>query len=383
MWRRPAPPPGWAGGACHRKRLGGETPPSQPARGRRSAAPQIMTMAKRTAGVSPADVAASRAGTWVGGWHVLLKEVRRRDAGGPPMRFARTRVGYRVRNHDEVFHRLDRGPRLPATQIPVSPTRDSRLQPPTSTVSPPRRATGLCKKRVRVCQFQSTRARGARLPLWRWPVTVGLRFQSTRARGARRRGRSRALGDHRFNPRAPAARDAGCRRTAALLPGVSIHARPRRATTQVAIFPWAVLFQSTRAGGARHAPAPMRSPAPRVSIHARPRRETVACDDDGAPVTFQSTRAPWRATSRRGRCASAMSFSHARPRRATPWSQSVVDQLPVSIHARPRRATYGSAPCGGQTLFQSTRARGARHLASTAHRISSCFDPRAPAARDE
>src|SRR5208282_4960521 len=146
-------------------------------------------------------------------------------------------------------------------------------------------------------------------------------------------------------------------------------------------------FQSTRPRGARladlaittrhsvsiHAPArgatptvvPFRTPIP-VSIHAPARGATDA--DKIAPSFpwFQSTR-PRGARPGGGDKLQQWCFVsiHAPARGATPSRPDDDSWRSVSIHAPARGATFEAGAGPGETMFQSTRPRGARQETSS------------------
>ena len=145
----------------------------------------------------------------------------------------------------------------------------SSVAPP-STVSihaPARGATDTGGGKKYENMFQSTRPRGARLILTRWPLPSN-KFQSTRPRGARHPHTLHHYISMSFNPRARAGRDVYATLTG-LIQGVSIHAPARGATGQLH-------QQAGRPGD--------------VSIHAPARGATGSGSGTGSVAMFQSTR---------------------------------------------------------------------------------------------
>ena len=140
-----------------------------------------------------------------------------------------------------------------------------------------------------------------------------------------------------FNSRAHGARDEGWSEEWQK-ERVSIHARTGRATTFAPFMPRMLLFQFTRARGARP-PLSAPSPAP-VGFNSRAHGARDRRHQNPAPC---------------GRCFNSRAHG-ARDLRAGPG----VHRGDVSIHARTGRATWPGT--GGTTTerFQFTRARGAR-----------------------
>ncbi len=165
--------------------------------------------------------------------------------------------------------------------------------------------------------FQSTPARGGR-PSVAQSVRDADVFQSTPARGGRRRlapDRQRTC----FNPRP---RAAGDRRGVAVSMSITT-------------------FQSTPARGGRRCCGFSDRCQLHVSIHARARGATIDSRDAAAQL---------------------VSFN-PRPRAAGDLVDAVAPASAcVSIHARARRATCRSTCCRSMTMFQSTPARGGRHV---------------------
>ena len=73
---------------------------------------------------------------------------------------------------------------------------------------------------------------------------------------------------------------------------------------------------------------------------------------------------------------------HAPTRGATPPPPDLEVYTIVSIHAPTRGATPSGFGVCELTVFQSTRPRGARHLATRPPGAMPCFNPRAHAGRD-
>ena len=204
--------------------------------------------------------------------------------------------------------------------------------------------------------FQSTRPRGARLQRFgaRIDTLVSIHaptrgatqakaiyyrdfwFQSTRPRGARLFAKTPIAKEFSFNPRAHAGRDAS-KGLVLDIPGVSIHAPTRGATSAAAAFFAAELFQSTRPRGARRRLS-NHLIARTVSIHAPTRGATPFCTASVAAKLFQSTR----------------------PRGARLLNDAGDFVESVSIHAPTRGATRSSRFRRYIITFQSTRPRGAR-----------------------
>ncbi len=165
-------------------------------------------------------------------------------------------------------------------------------------------------------------------------------FQFTRARGARPTRRQTRPPPRGFNSRAHGARDSGTFSTV-------------RCRT----------FQFTRARGARH----------------------LLVSEAAQEIRFQFTRARGarRRTSppRSGWCCFNSRAHGARDHLQAPGRHAVAD---VSIHARTGRATFSAAGLCARSMFQFTRARGARQSGRTARgALRSCFNSRAHGARDE
>ena len=144
---------------------------------------------------------------------------------------------------------------------------------------------------------------------------------------------------------------------------VSIRARPRRATLISQLRSHGALpFQSARARGARH---PCRHEQSRVLCGFNPRAPAARDLPKGQfeTLVWVSIRArPRRATLSAG-APEPIYFGvsiRARPRRATTCLTSVGAEIEVSIRARARRATSKYDDELKDEMFQSARARGAR-----------------------
>ena len=122
---------------------------------------------------------------------------------------------------------------------------------------------------------------------------------------------------------------------------VSIHARARRATGHPPFDPAGADGFNPRPRAAGDAARTFVSHRIEVSIHARARRATLS---PGTAVRH------WGVS------------IHARARRATCADAAGAAQRPVSIHARARRATLSAVILPATPKFQSTPARGGRHL---------------------
>ena len=250
-------------------------------------------------------------------------------------------------------------PRAHAGRDTEAPTINFEF--PVSIHAPTRGATNHLDIRIKLLKFQSTRPRGARLPI-NDNILVFVRFQSTRPRGARREDfRGYAEGDTGFNPRAHAGRD----RTiiSDFESGkVSIHAPTRGATQQKSLQDYIA----------------------EVSIHAPTRGATVQPPIISAPVQV-SIHAPTRgATPRVGRSTTPPCCFNPRAHagRDLFGFSTIIYFLCFNPRAHAGRDPYFIRAIGQHCKFQSTRPRGARldhfHIA----RPFDSFNPRAHAGRD-
>ena len=122
---------------------------------------------------------------------------------------------------------------------------------------------------------------------------------------------------------------------------------------------------------------------PNVSIHAPARGATSAFRPCAAMLTFQSTRPRGARPRRRQDLACRLCFNpRAREGRDTDVGHSLQNER-VSIHAPARGATCMLPSVSvKESLFQSTRPRGARHRWFHRFRRRKCFNPRAREGRD-
>ncbi len=225
------------------------------------------------------------------------------------------------------------------------------------------RATSRGGGRSPACGCFNSRAHGARDEVLPDLLQDG-GFQFTRARGARPPAATPAASPSTVSIHARTGRATGAGNVLLVVVGVSIHARTGRATSRGGRGASPAWFQFTRARGARPGRFRRMVHAADVSIHARTGRATTGRRRTSIFRSFNSrahgardltwTRDPGPGPGFNSRAHGARDSS----------SQSGGMELEVSIHARTGRATVAAILYWHHSLFQFTRARGARQTSA-------------------
>ena len=235
---------------------------------------------------------------------------------------------------------------------------------------------------VEVCRggSQSTRPRGARRSSYLSPCSTS-KFQSTRPRGARRQSLRGGAAVKKFQSTRPRGARQGLPRQATH-PGICFNPRAHagRDATSVPTAPPRSRFQSTRPRGARRArPSKAIASSPCFNPRAHAGRDGLHLDkrDVFAAVSIH---APTRgATLNCAQPARRRMFQSTRPRGARHVAQIHQHMTALFQSTRPRGARRELAEMAGfHPKFQSTRPRGARQVHAARERLCVVVSIHAP-----